>query len=79
MRKRELMLTDEQWKRIEPLLPAREHRRQGGRPRADDRMVLEGILWVARSGARWKDLPEFFPSLSTAGADSRNGKKKLYG
>ena len=34
---------------------------RGGRPRADDRKVLEGILWILRSGARWQDLPEEFP------------------
>jgi transposase len=37
----------------------------GGRPPADDRQVLEGILWILRSGARWCDLPEEFPSPST--------------
>ena len=36
-----------------------------GRPRADDRKVPEGILWILRSGARWCDLPEEFPSPST--------------
>ena len=37
----------------------------GGRPPAPDRKVLEGILWILRSGARWQDLPEEFPSPST--------------
>ena len=56
------LLNDSQWENIQPLLP----RRPGfGRPRADDRMVLEGILWVLRSGARWRDLPERYPSAST--------------
>jgi len=36
-----------------------------GRPRANDRKVLEGILWILRSGARWQDLPEEFPSPVT--------------
>src|SRR5438094_2798908 len=40
-------------------------RRRGGRPRASDRKVLEGILWILRSGARWQDLPEEFPSPAT--------------
>ena len=31
---------------------------KGGRPRADDRLVFEGILWVLKTGARWQDLPE---------------------
>ena len=63
MTKREL--TDRQWGKIRPHLPKRTPSRKGGRPPADDRECLEGILWVLRSGARWKDLPEDFPSPST--------------
>ena len=59
---RDQLLSDEQWLHIQPLLPKR---RSQGRPWADDRRVLEGILWVLRTGARWKDLPEQFPSPST--------------
>jgi len=53
-------LTDERWERIKPHLPPRASRARpgkGGRPPADDRACLEGILWVLRSGARWQDLP----------------------
>ena len=56
-------ITDAQWERIKPLLP--KSKRRTGRPRADDRLVLEGILWVLRSGARWCDMPERYPSPST--------------
>jgi len=59
------LLTDAQWEQIRPLLPKRPKRPQGGRPPADDRKVLEGILWILRSGARWQDLPEEFPSPAT--------------
>ena len=59
------LLTDAQWEKIRPLLPKRRKRPQGGRPPADDRKVLEGILWILRSGARWCDLPEEFPSPAT--------------
>ena len=55
-------LTDEQWEQIAPLLPQTRSR---GRPFADNRQVLEGILWVLRSGARWRDLPPQYPSAST--------------
>ena len=56
-------LNDEQWQVIEPLLLKPERRADGrGRPRTDDREVLNGILWILRSGARWQDLPERFPS-----------------
>lgn len=52
------LLTDKQWKLIEPLLPVLPRSKKGGRPWAPNRAVLEGILWVLRTGARWQDLPE---------------------
>ncbi|MCH8283841.1 MAG: IS5 family transposase [Chloroflexi bacterium] len=55
-------LSDDEWTLIEPLLPGRKRR---GRPRTDDRRSLNGILWVLRSGARWKDLPPMYGSRST--------------
>src|SRR3989454_11023146 len=59
------LLTDAQWEKVRPLLPRPRSRRRGGRPRASDRKVLEGLLWILRSGARWQDLPEEFPSPAT--------------
>lgn len=50
-------LTDDQWEVIRPLIPAQGRM---GRPRADDRQVLNGILHVLKSGCRWKDLPRQF-------------------
>ena len=64
-RKPSVEITDEQWERIEPLLPKPGPGHKGGRPRADNRACLEGILWVLRSGARWRDLPDRYPSPST--------------
>ena len=58
-------LTDEQWKMIEPLLPRAKRSKAGGRPPKENRDCLEGILWVLRSGARWKDLPAQYPSPNT--------------
>jgi len=58
-------LTDEQWKQIGPLLPALPRSKKGGRPWAANRAVLEGILWILRTGARWQDLPDRYPSPST--------------
>jgi transposase len=55
-------LSDKQWAKVEPLLPKS---RSGGRPWADNRRVLEGILWVLKTGARWRDLPKEYPSAST--------------
>ena len=58
-------LSDEQWALISDLFPVPPVDPRGGRPRADVRRCLEGILWVLRSGARWKDLPRSFPSYVT--------------
>ena len=59
-------LTDEQWAVLEPLLPQLPRREDGrGRPWRDNREVMNGVLWVLRSGARWKDLPPRFPPYQT--------------
>ncbi|MCX6462510.1 MAG: IS5 family transposase [Pseudonocardiales bacterium] len=48
-------LTDEEWARLEPLLPSRAPRR-GGRW-ADHRQVVNGVFWRTRCGSPWRDLP----------------------
>ena len=58
-------LTDEQWLLIADLFPEPRMTRRGGRPRVASRPCFEGILWILRSGARWKDLPTRFPSPAT--------------
>jgi transposase len=65
MAKERWKLTDQQWKRIEPLLPHPKKSRKGGRPWADNRKVFEGILWILRTGAPWADLPKRYSSPST--------------
>ena len=47
--------TDEQWERIEPLLPSNQGRR--GHPFGDNRKVVEGIIYRYRAGIPWRDLP----------------------
>lgn len=59
------VLTDAQWARLAPLLPKPAPHPKGGRPRVDDRACLERILWVLRTGARWRDLPPGSPSPVT--------------
>jgi len=59
------MLTDDQWARVAPLLPEHAPHFKGGRPWVDDRECLEGILWLLRNGARWRDIPVDLPSGST--------------
>lgn len=58
-------LTDEQWQLIEDLFPESPVGPQGGRPVIASRPCVEGVIWILRSGARWKDLPERFPSATT--------------
>ena len=54
-------LTDFEWRVIDPLLPNKPR----GVPRVDDRRVLNGIFWVLRSGAPWRDLPERYCPRTT--------------
>lgn len=49
-------LTSEQWERVRPVMPP-ETTGKRGRPRKDDRSMLNGILWIAHSGAQWRLLP----------------------
>lgn len=49
-------LTDKEWEKIQPLIPIAHT----GRPQKDIRAHLNGIVWLARSGARWSDLPARF-------------------
>ena len=59
-------LKDEQWAVIEPLMPVvplREDKR--GRPRRSSREIMDGILWVLRTGAPWKDIPDRYPPYQT--------------
>ncbi len=53
MRSNLYWLSDEQWARIQPLLPTDVR----GKPRADDRRVISGIMHVLKTGCRWCDLP----------------------
>ena len=45
-------LTDEQWQRMAPHLPP-----VLGRPGRDDRLFIDGVLWIAKTGSPWRDLP----------------------
>ena len=56
-------LTDEEWARLEPLLPERTPGR-GGRW-ADHRRVLNGVFWRTRSGSPWRDLPGEYGNWKT--------------
>ncbi|WP_166028114.1 IS5 family transposase [Streptomyces chilikensis] len=59
IRRREL--SGSEWDFVRPLLP----RTSAGRPRRDDRMVLNGIVWKFRAGAAWRDVPERYGRPTT--------------
>ena len=56
-------LTDGQWERLRPLLPPQKA--WTGRPAKDHRLILNGILWIDRTGAPWRDLPERYGPWQT--------------
>ena len=59
-------LTNEQWARIEPIIASlAEKKYPRGRRGRDPRDVLNGILWILRTGAPWKDLPARYPPYQT--------------
>ena len=57
-------LTDKQWEALEPLAKKVIHRPGGGRGK-DDRLFVEAVLWIARTGAPWRDLPSDYGSWNT--------------
>ena len=59
-------LTDAQWSVVEALLPKPAVREDGrGRPWRDPRDVLNGVLWILRTGAPWADMPSRYPPYAT--------------
>ena len=54
-------LTDKEQERIEKLIP----KSKMGRTRKDDRLILNAMIWLARSGAGWEDMPERYGSWKT--------------
>jgi len=56
-------LSEGQWRRIEAMLPGKVS--DPGRTAVDNRLFINGVLWVLRSGARWSDLPERYGKYKT--------------
>ncbi|MCX7324664.1 MAG: transposase [Hyphomicrobiales bacterium] len=56
-------LSDEEWTLIGPLLPA--ERGRGCRPAQDNRRYFEGMMWLARTGAQWRHLPDDYGKWSS--------------
>src|SRR5690625_6432979 len=61
MSRRRYEITDFEWSIIQPLLPNKPR----GKPRVDDRKVLNGIFWRLRTGAPWADIPECYGPPTT--------------
>jgi transposase len=57
-------LSEQAWQKIQPFLPP-EKSGKPGRSYKNHRLVLNGILWIARTGAPWRDLPECYGPHST--------------
>jgi transposase len=56
-------LTDAQWRRLEPHLPPEKP--WTGHPNAPHRRIIDGILWILRTGAPWRDLPARYGPVGT--------------
>jgi len=56
-------LRDDQWERLKEFVPGGRKGKRG--PRTDNRRFLNALLWMARSGARWRDLPEHLGDYET--------------
>jgi transposase len=56
-------LRDDQWERLKDYVPGGRKGKRG--PRTDNRRFLNALLWMARSGARWRDLPEELGDYAT--------------
>jgi transposase len=59
-----LVLTDAQWAKMEPLCLGK--RGDPGRSGTDNRLFVEAVLWIVRTGSPWRDLPAAFGNWSTA-------------
>ena len=69
-----MILKNDDWARIEPLLPISKNR--VGRPPKNHRLMIEGICWVLRTGAPWRDLPAEFGPWQSVYSRLREWSKK---
>ena len=67
-------MSDQQWSKIQPLLPPQKS--QTGRPAKDHRLIVNGILWILRTGAPWRDLPSRYGPWSTVSGRFYYWRKK---
>ena len=71
-------LTDEQWRRIEHLVAGKEGDK--GRHGEDNRLFVDAVLWIARAGAPWRDLPPAFGNWNSVfQRASAGGPRRAFG
>ncbi len=59
-------IKDKEWERLKGLFPELQPKADGrGRPVADTRAVLNGVLWILRNGSPWHEMPERYPAYQT--------------
>lgn len=56
---------DALWARLEPALRIEKHRKKSGRPPRDARPIFNGLIWMARTGSQWSELPPRYGAKST--------------
>ena len=71
--KERLILTDAQWARIEPLCTGKANDRGST---ADNRMFIEAMLWIVRTGSPWRDLPKKFGKWNSVSNVTPAGAKQ---
>mgnify|MGYP004623659367 CR=1 FL=1 len=71
-------MSNREWERIKDKLPA-ERTGKRGRPAKNNRIMLNGMLWIARTGAQWREMPECYDHGRVSMQDSENGRKMVYG
>ena len=77
MAMRRFELSDEQGVRVKGLLPGKKG--DPGRTAADSRLFLDAVLWIARTGAPWRDLPERFGLWIRSSSGSLAGPRRACG
>ena len=68
-------VTNKEWKRICPLLPPQQTGKKGRRPK-DNREMVNGMIWVDRTGAQWRELPESYGPWQSVYARFRKWKSE---
>ena len=72
-----LVLSDAAWERMAPLIIGRPD--QKGPTGRDNRMFVEGVLWIVRTGSPWRDLPEAFGTGTVYSVASVVGASRGFG